>query len=189
METQGAMKLLSFTNVAPGATVHGWWNNASAEVFHLNAWPKVAPGVTASAEITQVRSVVHDSPSERELHFFVKNTGTTASDIDVWAFRWNWSLGPVIEAVRAEFGVPAVGGATVTTQGISVLDVAGIRKHGDTTVVETGDRWHLGSDTKAMRSNLLDVLAQKGVDEDALVEAAVRDKVKRLISRFPIYPG
>jgi glycine hydroxymethyltransferase len=35
---------------------------------------------------------------------------------------------------------------------------------------------------------VLDVLAQKGVEEDALVEAAVRDKVKRLVSRFPIYP-
>jgi glycine hydroxymethyltransferase len=35
---------------------------------------------------------------------------------------------------------------------------------------------------------VLDVLSQKGVDEDALIEAAVRDKVKRLISRFPIYP-
>src|SRR5262245_12281113 len=36
---------------------------------------------------------------------------------------------------------------------------------------------------------VLDVLSQKGVEEDSLVEAAVRDKVKRLISRFPIYPN
>ncbi|MBM3528793.1 MAG: serine hydroxymethyltransferase [Alphaproteobacteria bacterium] len=35
---------------------------------------------------------------------------------------------------------------------------------------------------------VLDVLSQKGAEEDSLVEAAVRDKVKRLISRFPIYP-
>jgi glycine hydroxymethyltransferase len=34
---------------------------------------------------------------------------------------------------------------------------------------------------------VLDVLSQKGVDEDTLIEAAVRDKVKTLISRFPIY--
>jgi glycine hydroxymethyltransferase len=34
---------------------------------------------------------------------------------------------------------------------------------------------------------LLDVLSQKHVDEDTLIEAAVRDKVKTLISRFPIY--
>jgi glycine hydroxymethyltransferase len=36
---------------------------------------------------------------------------------------------------------------------------------------------------------VLDVLSQKGVEEDSLVEAAVRDKVKKLISRFPIYQG
>jgi glycine hydroxymethyltransferase len=35
---------------------------------------------------------------------------------------------------------------------------------------------------------VLDVLSQKGVDEDTLVEAGVREKVKRLVERFPIYP-
>jgi glycine hydroxymethyltransferase len=34
---------------------------------------------------------------------------------------------------------------------------------------------------------VLDVLSQKGVDEDSFVEAAVRDKVKALLHRFPIY--
>jgi glycine hydroxymethyltransferase len=38
-----------------------------------------------------------------------------------------------------------------------------------------------------MIAELLDVLANKGVDEDANTEAAVRDKVKRLVDRFPIY--
>jgi glycine hydroxymethyltransferase len=36
-------------------------------------------------------------------------------------------------------------------------------------------------------AELLDVLSQKGVEEDAQVEALVRDKVKRLVGRFPIY--
>src|SRR5579862_5919777 len=40
-----------------------------------------------------------------------------------------------------------------------------------------------------MIAELLDVLAQKGVDEDAQAETRVRDKVKRLVSRFPIYEG
>jgi glycine hydroxymethyltransferase len=35
---------------------------------------------------------------------------------------------------------------------------------------------------------VLDALSRRGADEDAAAEAAVRDKVKRLISRFPIYP-
>lgn len=34
---------------------------------------------------------------------------------------------------------------------------------------------------------VLDVLSQKGVEEDSLVEATVRDKVKALVTRFPIY--
>ncbi len=35
--------------------------------------------------------------------------------------------------------------------------------------------------------DVLDVLSQKGTDEDSFTEAAVREKVKTLISRFPIY--
>jgi glycine hydroxymethyltransferase len=38
-------------------------------------------------------------------------------------------------------------------------------------------------------AEVLDVLSQKGTEEDSLVEASVRDKVKRLIDRFPIYQG
>jgi glycine hydroxymethyltransferase len=36
---------------------------------------------------------------------------------------------------------------------------------------------------------VLDALAQKGTEEDTLTEAAVREKVKRLTARFPIYNG
>ena len=38
-----------------------------------------------------------------------------------------------------------------------------------------------------MIAEVLDVLSQKGVEEDSLVEAAVRGKVKDLLARFPIY--
>ncbi len=38
-------------------------------------------------------------------------------------------------------------------------------------------------------AEVLDVLSQKQVEADAAVEAAVRAKVKQLISRFPIYQG
>ena len=36
-------------------------------------------------------------------------------------------------------------------------------------------------------AEVLDALSQKGAEEDSSVEAGVRDKVKRLLSRFPIY--
>jgi glycine hydroxymethyltransferase len=40
-----------------------------------------------------------------------------------------------------------------------------------------------------MIAEVLDVLSQKGADEDALVEASTREKVKGLVGRFPIYEG
>jgi glycine hydroxymethyltransferase len=36
-------------------------------------------------------------------------------------------------------------------------------------------------------AEVLDVLSQKGVEEDSLVESAVRERVKALVARFPIY--
>jgi glycine hydroxymethyltransferase len=38
-------------------------------------------------------------------------------------------------------------------------------------------------------SELLDVLSEKGAEEDATAEATVRGKVERLVARFPIYEG
>jgi hypothetical protein len=89
MATSGGQKLTILSQVAPGATKNRKWNNANAEVYSLHAWPVVAPGISASAEITKTSFVVHGNPSERELHYAVKNTGTTSIDIAVWAFWWN----------------------------------------------------------------------------------------------------
>jgi glycine hydroxymethyltransferase len=36
-------------------------------------------------------------------------------------------------------------------------------------------------------AEVLNVLSQKSAAEDALIEGAVREKVKALVSRFPIY--
>ena len=38
-----------------------------------------------------------------------------------------------------------------------------------------------------MISEVLDVLSQKSAEEDALIEGAVRERVKALVKRFPIY--
>ncbi len=89
MATSGGQKLTTLTGLAPGATVHRHWNNATAEVYSLQAWPVVAAGVAASAEITKMSFQVHGNPSERELHYWVKNTGSTAADVEIWAFWWN----------------------------------------------------------------------------------------------------
>ena len=38
-------------------------------------------------------------------------------------------------------------------------------------------------------SEVLDALSRNGAEQDAQAEASVRDKVRRLVSRFPIYEG
>src|ERR1700761_4755675 len=40
-----------------------------------------------------------------------------------------------------------------------------------------------------MIAEVLDALSKNGTDQDAQAEASVREKVKRLVSRFPIYEG
>jgi glycine hydroxymethyltransferase len=38
-------------------------------------------------------------------------------------------------------------------------------------------------------AEVLDALSQSGAEQDAQAEASVRDKVRRLVARFPIYEG
>jgi glycine hydroxymethyltransferase len=38
-------------------------------------------------------------------------------------------------------------------------------------------------------AEVLDALARSGTEQDAQAEASVREKVKRLVGRFPIYEG
>jgi glycine hydroxymethyltransferase len=40
-----------------------------------------------------------------------------------------------------------------------------------------------------MITEVLDALSKSGAEEDAAAEASVREKVKRLVGRFPIYEG
>ena len=40
-----------------------------------------------------------------------------------------------------------------------------------------------------MIAEVLDALSQKGAEEDTQAEAGVREKVRRLVNRFPIYEG
>jgi glycine hydroxymethyltransferase len=56
---------------------------------------------------------------------------------------------------------------------------------GTTRGFGVADFRHIGE----LIAEVLDVLSQKGAEEDSLVEGAVREKVHALISRFPIYPG
>lgn len=58
--------------------------------------------------------------------------------------------------------VPAVGILEIRNGQVSSETVWGVRQMGRPEPVQVGDRWHLGSDTKAMTATLIAVLVEKG---------------------------
>ena len=67
-----------------------------------------------------------------------------------------------LESLRASAGIPALGGAIVTVDGLLWSGVTGLRQQGGTTPVTLSDRWHLGSNTKAMTAVLYAGLIEDG---------------------------
>jgi glycine hydroxymethyltransferase len=77
-------------------------------------------------------------------------------------------------------GIPYDPEKPMVTSGVRLGTPAGTtRGFGITEFKEIGE----------MIAEVLDVLSQKSADEDALVEGAVRERVKALVKRFPIYQG
>jgi CubicO group peptidase (beta-lactamase class C family) len=68
----------------------------------------------------------------------------------------------VLEPIRARHHFPALGGAIVTSQGLSAMAVTGVRKSGTDVAATPDDLWHLGSDTKAMTAVAIARLVQRG---------------------------
>ena len=60
----------------------------------------------------------------------------------------------LLKNIRQKYRVPAIAGAIVTSKGTVTVGVAGVRKRGTKIAVTLDDRWHLGSDTKAMTATL-----------------------------------
>lgn len=67
-----------------------------------------------------------------------------------------------IEVIRAEAGLPALGGALVTVDGLEGVWVTGTRRAGGTEKVTADDLWHLGSCTKSMTATLIALLVTRG---------------------------
>lgn len=66
-----------------------------------------------------------------------------------------------MEAIRKKYDLPALGGAIVTMESTQVF-VTGVRKRGAEETIQPDDRWHLGSNTKAMTATLAALLVQQG---------------------------
>ena len=67
-----------------------------------------------------------------------------------------------LEEVRVKAKLPALGAALVTVDEIEGIWVTGTRRAGGKELVETTDRWHLGSCTKPMTATLIGLLVARG---------------------------
>jgi CubicO group peptidase (beta-lactamase class C family) len=68
----------------------------------------------------------------------------------------------LIEPIRVQHDVPALGAALVTTRGIVASGVTGFRKANTHVVATVDDKWHLGSDGKAMTAVIIATLVELG---------------------------
>ena len=71
-------------------------------------------------------------------------------------------ISEILEPIRQKHHVPALAGAIVTGQGLVARGVVGVRKAGTEIPATVEDKWHLGSDTKAMTATLIGVLVEQG---------------------------
>jgi CubicO group peptidase (beta-lactamase class C family) len=89
------------------------------------------------------------------------------------------SLDALLEPIRAEFDLPALGGAIVSSAGLRSLGAVGKRRVDRNVAVTSGDRWHLGSCTKAMTASWIALLVQRGeLRWDLTVGEAFADLVR-----------
>jgi CubicO group peptidase (beta-lactamase class C family) len=68
----------------------------------------------------------------------------------------------LLKPIRQKFNVPAMAAAVVTSDGVTFIGAAGVRKRGSDVAVGLNDFWHLGSDGKAMTSTLIARLVEQG---------------------------
>ena len=68
----------------------------------------------------------------------------------------------LLDSTRRSPEIPAMAAAIVTRDSVLVYDVRGVRKKGDPTPATRGDRFEIGSNTKAMTAGLMALLVDDG---------------------------
>ena len=71
-------------------------------------------------------------------------------------------LGRIVDSVRRAWDLPAMGGAIVTREGTEALAVAGTRRAGAGPFVTIDDKWHIGSNLKAITAALGAIAVDEG---------------------------
>ncbi|MSR02718.1 MAG: class A beta-lactamase-related serine hydrolase [Gemmatimonadetes bacterium] len=71
-------------------------------------------------------------------------------------------LGRIVDSVRRAYGLPAMGGAIITSAGTEALAVAGTRRADRGPFVTVDDKWHIGSNLKAVTAALAATVVDQG---------------------------
>jgi CubicO group peptidase (beta-lactamase class C family) len=66
-----------------------------------------------------------------------------------------------LKPIRQRYQLPAIVGAVVTSDGLKIRGVVGVRKSGTDIPAALNDKWHLGSNTKAMTATLVGTLVEQ----------------------------
>lgn len=86
-----------------------------------------------------------------------------------------------LESLRAQVALPGLAAAVVRSGGVVAHGNAGVRRAGHPELVRPGDRWHLGSCTKALTATLVARLVEAGeLDLHRPVLAYLPDVAARL---------
>jgi len=75
------------------------------------------------------------------------------------------NLEEVLEEIRAKAKLPALAGMLIVGDEIVEIAATGVRAKGDTTSVTVDDKWHIGSNTKAMTATLAGIFVERGLIE------------------------
>jgi CubicO group peptidase (beta-lactamase class C family) len=71
-------------------------------------------------------------------------------------------LAPVIRPIREQADIPGMAALVLEHDRVGAIGVDGVRERGKPEAVTIDDRWHLGSDTKAMTATLIGMLVDEG---------------------------
>jgi D-alanyl-D-alanine carboxypeptidase len=71
------------------------------------------------------------------------------------------SLAEELAKVREQFHLPGLSTLVLRDGRVAEVSAVGVRKLGDATAITPDDRWHLGSDTKAMTATLAAILVEE----------------------------
>lgn len=87
---------------------------------------------------------------------------STLAPASAFALESRSTLNDDLDALRVKNGLPALAAAVVKDGVIVASGVAGVRAHGSGVKATINDRFHLGSDTKAMTATLAGMMIDEG---------------------------